>query len=314
MNRLGRQKIPFVFMLDAWADRGLVVPVEESHQWLLYDLNGKANCQPQPNTPPLAKWDVFPVDYPVYEKGFNLVMDHIRRGDSFLLNYTQPTRIETNLSLSELFHVAKARYKVHLKGSFTCFSPEIFVTIDERGKISSHPMKGTLPVTEQDAENHILHDRKEIAEHHTIVDLIRNDLSKVALQVKVDKFRYLDRIETNRLPLLQVSSGISGILPPDWHEMLGDIFMELLPAGSVTGAPKHMTMEIIKRAEGYDRNWYTGVFGIFDGTTVDSGVLIRYVEETDGDLYFKSGGGITYQSHCKAEYEEMISKVYVPVA
>ncbi len=314
MNKLGRQKVPFVFLLNAWADHGYIIPVEESHQWLLYDLNGRTNHPVQSGTPSLGKWDVFPVDYLVYEQGFNLAMDHIRRGDSFLLNYTQPTRIETNLSLAELFHIAKARYKVHLKGSFTCFSPEIFVTIDEHGKISSHPMKGTLPVTSPDAADLILHNRKEIAEHHTIVDLIRNDLSKVALQVKVDNFRYLDRIETNRLPLLQVSSGISGKLPSDWKESLGDIFMELLPAGSVTGAPKHMTMEIIKKAEGYDRNWYTGIFGLFDGTTVDSGVLIRYVEETDGGLYFKSGGGITYQSHCKAEYEEMISKVYVPVA
>ena len=90
--------------------------------------------------------------------------------------------------------------------------------------------------------------------------------------------------------------------------------MELLPAGSVTGAPKHMTMEIIKKAEGYDRSWYTGIAGIFDGERVDSGVLIRYIEHIDGKLFFKSGGGITYQSQCKDEYNEMISKVYVPFA
>ncbi len=314
MNKLGRQNVPFVFLVDAWAEHGFVIPVHEAEQWLLFDLNGKNNHIVHTNTPELVSWNIFPVEYSDYEKGFNLAMDHIRRGDSFLLNYTQPTRIESNLSLLELFQLGKARYKVHLKGCFTCFSPEIFVTVDEHGKISSHPMKGTMPATSPDAEERILHNRKEIAEHHTIVDLIRNDLSKVALQVEVDKFRYTERLETNRLPLLQVSSEISGILPAGWKDMIGDIFRELLPAGSVTGAPKHMTMEIIRKAEGYDRNWYTGIIGIFDGTTVDSGVLIRYIEEIDGSLYFKSGGGITYQSQCRDEYNEMISKVYVPVA
>ena len=314
MNKLGKQNVPFVFILDAWAEHGYIIPLQESEKWLLFDLNGKTNHTIPVQKPILQNWDIFPVDYADYEKGFNLAMDHIRRGDSFLLNYTRQTRIETNLSLEELYHAGKARYKVHLKGTFTCFSPEIFVTIDEHGKIRSHPMKGTIPATSPDAEEQILHNRKEVAEHHTIVDLIRNDLSKVALKVEVEKFRYTEKIETNRLPLLQVSSGISGNLPNGWKEMLGDIFMELLPAGSVTGAPKHMTMEIIKKAEGYDRNWYTGIVGIFDGERVDSGVLIRYIEHIDGKLFFKSGGGITYQSQCKDEYNEMISKVYVPFA
>jgi len=126
MNKLGRQNVPFVFLVDAWAEHGFVIPVHEAEQWLLFDLNGKNNHIVHTNTPELVSWNIFPVEYSDYEKGFNLAMDHIRRGDSFLLNYTQPTRIESNLSLLELFQLGKARYKVHLKGCFTCFSPVDF--------------------------------------------------------------------------------------------------------------------------------------------------------------------------------------------
>jgi para-aminobenzoate synthetase component 1 len=87
----------------------------------------------------------------------------------------------------------------------------------------------------------------------------------------------------------------------------------LLPAGSVTGAPKKKTVEIIKSVENYDRGYYTGVFGYFDGTKVDSGVMIRYVENKDGACIFKSGGGLTIYSDAKKEYDELLEKIYVPV-
>jgi hypothetical protein len=73
------------------------------------------------------------------------------------------------------------------------------------------------------------------------------------------------------------------------------------------------TIKIIKGSENYERGWYTGVFGVFDGTSLDSGVMIRYIEKTGDKLFFKSGGGITYMSDPVKEYEELISKVYVPV-
>ena len=314
MNTMGKQKQPFVFLTDAFLSGGFIANLEEAGKQLLYKTPYHSNISKPVRLCDLKIWNIFPKSFESYNSGISVIMNHISRGDSFLLNYTQPTRVETNLTLEELFIISKARYKVYLKGVFTCFSPETFVTIDGNGYISSYPMKGTADTSAENAEEILLADSKEIAEHHTIVDLIRNDLSRVATMVSVEKFRYTERIRTNQKELIQVSSKISGKLPGDWKSQIGDIFSELLPAGSVTGAPKPKTVEIIKKVENYNRGWYTGIFGIFDGISVDSTVLIRFIENSDGEMIFKSGGGITFQSDCVAEYNEMIKKVYVPFA
>ena len=96
-------------------------------------------------------------------------------------------------------------------------------------------------------------------------------------------------------------------------ESLGDILFRLLPAGSICGAPKKKTVEIIRKVEGYERGFYTGVFGYFDGQNLDSAVAIRYIERQEDQLVFKSGGGITFMSDWEKEYDEMQKKVYVPV-
>ena len=154
--------------------------------------------------------------------------------------------------------------------------------------------------------------KKEIAEHATIVDLIRNDLSVIAKNVRVNKFRYLERIHTNREPLLQVSSEIMGDLPEDQQYHLGDIIFALLPAGSICGAPKRKTLEIIEEVETHQRGFYTGICGYFDGRNLDSGVMIRFIQEHENKLFFKSGGGITSMSNLESEYQEYIEKIYVP--
>ena len=191
-------------------------------------------------------------------------------------------------------------------------SPETFVQI--RGTvITSYPMKGTIDATIPCAKDIILNDPKEIAEHATIVDLIRNDLSRVANEVEVKRYRYIEKLTTNKKDLLQVSSEISGRLYDNYLEKLGDIIFMLLPAGSICGAPKAKTLEIIRKAENYERGFYTGICGYFDGENLDSGVMIRFLEQEGEDLIFKSGGGITAKSEIKKEYEELIQKVYVPV-
>jgi para-aminobenzoate synthetase component I len=314
MNLYGKQRKPFVFLTDAFAEKGVVALLDEADDILWYKTPSAGNCTDENRPKAITKWEITPVSFRQYCEGFTLIMEHIQRGDSFLLNYTQPTGVSTNLNPEDLFHLSHARYKIHLRGAFTCFSPETFVTIDEHGIIRSHPMKGTADASLPRAEEKLLADSKEIAEHHTIVDLIRNDLSRVADEVKVEKFRYTGRIVTNRQELIQVSSEIKGQLAKGWESRLGDIFRKLLPAGSVTGAPKKRTIEIIRQAEKYERGWYTGIFGLFDGQTVDSAVLIRYIEQENDRLVFKSGGGITFQSDCEREYNEMIGKVYVPLA
>ena len=107
-------------------------------------------------------------------------------------------------------------------------------------------MKGTIDAALPDAEAQLLNNRKEIDEHNTIVDLIRNDLNRVATHVELTRYRYVERIKTNHKTLLQISSEIQGTLPEDWHKQLGTILEKLLPAGSISGAPKLKTLEIIK--------------------------------------------------------------------
>jgi para-aminobenzoate synthetase component 1 len=174
-------------------------------------------------------------------------------------------------------------------------------------------MKGTINAHIPHAEELILNDPKEKAEHATIVDLIRNDLSLVASQVDVKRYRYIEKLSTNKQDLLQVSSEIRGLLPADYYPQLGNILASLLPAGSISGAPKAKTIEIIKQAEMYDRGYYTGICGYYDGINLDSTVMIRYIEQTNNQLIFKSGGGITAQSSLENEYQELIQKVYVPI-
>lgn len=253
-----------------------------------------------------------PVLFPDYQKAFENVQRHLRRGDTYLLNLTFPTPVQTNLTLRELFFAAHAPFKLHVPGRFTVFSPERFVTI-RNGIISSCPMKGTIDAAVPDAERRVLADEKEFFEHNTIVDLIRNDLSMVATSVEVKRFRYIDRIRTHRGELLQVSSEITGTLSGDRCARLGDTIFALLPAGSVTGAPKEKTVQIIRETETYDRGFYTGIFGYSDGRTFESAVAIRFVEQTAAGLVFKSGGGITALSDSRQEYEEMIRKIDVPV-
>jgi len=312
MNELGRQKCPFVFLFDFDCRQAKVLEWDECAPDLLWRTPKHANFEPKPFAFHPVNWKVETVDFDVYQKAFDLVQKHIHGGDSYLLNLTMPSRVETNLSLEEIAHKSKSPYLVYLKNEFVCFSPEIFVRI-ENSEISSFPMKGTIDAGLPDAEKLLKTNRKELAEHNTIVDLIRNDLSRVADQVVVKRFCYLDEIVSNQGKLLQMSSEIGGKLPENYREHLGDLFAGLLPAGSISGAPKKKTVEIIKAAERYDRGWYTGIFGVFDGENTDSCVLIRYLEQ-DGDHFtFKSGGGITHLSNCNEEYQELNRKVYVPI-
>jgi para-aminobenzoate synthetase component 1 len=248
----------------------------------------------------------------LYEKAFNEVMQNLQEGYSYLVNLTQPSEIKINLTGREIFMACEAKYKLNFMDRFIVFSPESFVIIRDQ-KIYSYPMKGTIDADIENAKEVILQDKKEKAEHMTIVDLIRNDMSHFAKNVNVKRLRYLDCVTTNQKNLLQVSSEIVGDLPANYRNCIGDIIFSMLPAGSVSGAPKEKTIEIIKKAENYSRGYYTGVFGYFDGKNLDSGVMIRFIER-DGDKWiYKSGGGITSMSNAQSEYEELINKIYVPV-
>ena len=315
MDRLGKERQPFLFVTDFLGEKSLVLsPDEIESQEILYSIGKHSNAQDLKHNGSTGDllFSKSPVELEQYQKAFAHVKKNLDYGNTYLVNLTQATPVELNRTTKDVFYQAKAPYKLWMKNKFVVFSPEIFVRI-EVDRIASFPMKGTIDARLPDAKNQILNDPKETAEHNTIVDLIRNDLSMVAKNVRVERFRYIDRLKTNQKDLLQVSSEIVGDLDPDFFNQLGTHFFKLLPAGSISGAPKKKTVEIILEAENYDRGFYTGVFGFFDGEKLDSGVMIRYIEEQNGNLIFKSGGGITTFSDLEKEYNEMIDKVYVPI-
>jgi para-aminobenzoate synthetase component I len=252
-----------------------------------------------------------PLSLEHYREKFNIVQKHIRDGNTYLLNLTQPTPIQSDYTLKEIYTMAHAPYKLRVKDQFVCFSPEPFITIEEN-IINTYPMKGTIDASLPNAIENILNDPKELAEHTMIVDLLRNDLGIVAKEIKVEKFRYITTINTGEKKLHQVSSHISGRLEVNWKKKAGEIILALLPAGSISGTPKRKTLDIIKEVEGYERGYFSGIFGHFDGKNLYSAVAIRFIEKIEGKLIYKSGGGITADSDCLNEYNEMIDKIYIP--
>lgn len=311
INSLAKMRFPFLFIFSYELDQLHVFPLNNLPSEINYFFSNGHFCCDSVNVDKELELKKTPVERERFSKAFTYCKEEIEYGNSFLLNLTFPSEIKTNYTLEEIFHSASSSYKILWKDKFVSFSPECFVKIKDN-KIYSYPMKGTIDASIENAKEKILNDKKEEAEHYTIVDLIRNDLSMVSKNVQVTKFRYLDEIKTPDKNLLQVSSEICGDLPKDWRADLGNIIMKLLPAGSISGAPKEKTRQIIQKAEQEKRGFYTGISGIFDGETLDSCVLIRFIEKNGDKKFYRSGGGITFRSEEESEYNELIDKIYVP--
>ncbi|KMQ66725.1 aminobenzoate synthetase [Chryseobacterium angstadtii] len=313
MDELSLQKVPYFFIVDFLGENVEIYKENEiKKSGLLIDFQSFSNTKEKHDLHKKLEWKAFPETLESFKKGFDKVQKNIHFGNSYLVNYTRKTEVQTNLSLEEIFYHSIAKYKVFYKDFFVFFSPETFVKIID-SKISTYPMKGTIDASLENAAEVLKNDKKEKAEHYTVVDLLRNDLSMVADHVKVDQFQQIDLIRTRQKDLYAMSSEISGTIKPEFKRKIGSIMKKLLPAGSILGAPKPKTLEIILDAEGYDRGYYTGVCGWFDGENLDSCVMIRYIEKEEDRLYFKSGGGITHMSRLEDEYQEMKNKIYVPI-
>ena len=319
LNQLVGDNEPFLFVINYAGTKAYIRKLSEiSPDECLYDFEGITNAKRQ-SLSASAKtpiWKVYAPDFEDYTRSFETVKGNILRGNSYLANLTCKVAVDCDLPFEDIFLRAKGKYKILLKDNksnrqFMCFSPETFVRIKD-GTIYAYPMKGTIDASMPDAGQVLMDDEKETAEHATIVDLIRNDLSCVAEHVRVDRYRNIDVLHTNKGDILQTSSEISGKLPADYQKHIGDILAAMLPAGSITGAPKDKTMEIIHEAESYDRGFYTGVMGIYNKGELNSAVMIRFLEQDKQGTYFKAGGGITSKSDCRKEYEEVLQKVYLP--
>lgn len=323
INILAKENEPFLFVINYDGDDAYIRRLKDiDPKECLYDFEGISNVvlddgykHPLPSA---IRWDIDAPAYENYERSFKIVKSNMLAGNSYLANLTCRVPVNCNLSLDDIFAHSKGKYRLLLRGDrnrgrrFVCFSPESFLRISH-GRIYSYPMKGTIDASIPNARQELMNDTKEAAEHATIVDLIRNDLSRVATDVRVDCYRYVDTLHTNKGDILQTSSEISGLLPDDYRQHLGEIIDAQLPAGSITGAPKKKTVEIIREAERYDRGFYTGVMGIFNDGELNSAVMIRFVEQDENGMAFKAGGGITAKSCCRKEYEEVLQKIYLPI-
>ncbi|MRJ07923.1 aminodeoxychorismate synthase component I [Ornithobacterium rhinotracheale] len=313
LNEVGTQHTPAFFIIDYKTQNAEIIPIDECDQNEIYfEFRTQKHAPKIVQNPILEELEFSPLSEKSFKNQFDIVANHLQSGDSYLVNLTFSTPLKNKLDLAQIFLQAKAKYKVLYRDEWVCFSPETFIEIREN-TLYTYPMKGTINAEIPDAKNVLLNDPKETAEHFTIVDLLRNDISQIAKNVKVTKFRFIDKIQTQKGEILQASSEIKGDLPQNWQNQLGDILAKLLPAGSICGAPKKKTLDIIAEAETYERGYYTGICGYFSGDALDTGVMIRFIEKTGNSYFYKSGGGITAQSNWHKEYQEIYQKIYLPI-
>jgi para-aminobenzoate synthetase / 4-amino-4-deoxychorismate lyase len=251
------------------------------------------------------------------------IHDWIRAGDIYQLNFTAPFSIEAPDSIAAHYARLRSRQPVDY-GAFLhwqpgrhilSFSPELFFRIEESGtrsgvrRITTKPMKGTAPrgrTTREDREiSEWLHgDAKNRSENVMIVDLVRNDLGRIARtgSVKVEELFSVERFPT----LWQMTSTVTAELRPEvgFH----DIFRALFPCGSVTGAPKVRAMQLIAEIEDAPRGVYTGAIGFFSQHQTIFNVAIRTLELNGARGTMGAGSGIVIDSDPAQEFRECLLK------
>lgn len=242
--------------------------------------------------------------------------EYIRNGDVYIANMTQRFVCESNEDaigiyekLREINKAPFSAYANYQDFKIICSSPERFIQINKR-KAHTRPIKGTRPrgrSYEEDEFNKeaLLSSEKDKAELLMVVDLERNDFSKVCKPhtVKVTELFKLEEYAT----VFHLVSTIEGELKDEISEV--KFIRECFPGGSITGTPKIRAMEIIEELEMLKRNIYTGCIGYFDfrGNS-DFNIAIRTIIKKDNKAYFGVGGGITYDSIEEDEYYETLDK------
>lgn len=241
----------------------------------------------------------------------------IKEGDTYQVNYTIKGKFEFKGSytafLQKLIFNQSAHYTAFInndKNIILSLSPELFFRVKRR-KIESQPMKGTSRrgfnhTIDEKIENELKNSEKNLSENVMIVDLIRNDLGKISNygSIKTTELFRIEKYES----LFQMISKIDGKLKK--NAKLDDVIMNIFPCGSVTGAPKIRTMEIIKEIEKSERGIYTGAIGLITPEEIKMNVAIRTItiEKKSGDGVMGLGSGIVWESDAKNEFEEVLLK------
>lgn len=251
-----------------------------------------------------------------YKRAITKLKNYISNGDVYIANMTQRFCTENQEDSFEIYKklrtINKAPFSAYM--NFEDFqvissSPERFVQI-YKNKVVTRPIKGTRPRgrnEEEDIKNslELINSEKDRAELLMVVDLERNDLSKVCKphSVRVTELFKLEKYST----VFHLVSTVEGILKDNISAV--KCIKECFPGGSITGTPKIRAMEIIEELEGLKRNIYTGAIGYFDFRgNADFNIAIRTIIKKDNKAYFGVGGGITYDSIEEDEYSETLDK------
>lgn len=189
LNKYGSSKEPFFFTISYDLSKFYVKALKDLPSEIKYEINDKVSSKLTNK----EKIEKYPISYEEYKKKFDYIQENIKAGNSYLLNLTSKTQIDSEYSLDEIYEKANAKFKLKFFDDFVCFSPEKFIEI-KKNKIYTYPMKGTIDASIPNAQAKILGDIKEMAEHTMVVDLLRNDLGIVSNKVRVEKFRYIDKI------------------------------------------------------------------------------------------------------------------------
>ncbi|WP_237582600.1 aminodeoxychorismate synthase component I [Pontibacillus yanchengensis] len=257
-------------------------------------------------------------DYSSYYKGIEQIKHAIEEGNTYQVNYT--TRLRSTFLgdpysfYKQLVQNQDASYSAflqHEKFSVLSASPELF--FQKKGnKLTTKPMKGTMKRGRSSSEDELLgeklfHSEKDRSENLMIVDLLRNDVGRIAIpgSVNVPKLFEIERYPT----VLQMTSTIEAIINPSIP--FYEVFKALFPCGSITGAPKIRTMEYIKQLEQSPREVYCGAIGyITPNRDAVFNVPIRtvWIDHETNEAVYGTGGGITWDSTSEGEYEELQTK------
>jgi para-aminobenzoate synthetase component I len=257
-------------------------------------------------------------DFETYRDRFDRLHAHLRHGDCYQANLTMPVKARWHGDPRDAFWSLVARQPVHygalidLDGPIVLSrSPELFFKVHADGFIETHPMKGTAPrgaTAQEDADiiAAMLADEKTQAENRMIVDLLRNDVSVIS-EVGTLSVPKLFAIETYPTVHQMVSHVRARLLPGIG---LPDILSALFPCGSITGAPKMWSMQILARLEAGPRDVYCGAIGYCDPDgPMRFSVAIRTLSLfKTGEAVFNVGGGIVFDSKAEAEYQECLLK------
>lgn len=256
-----------------------------------------------------AKLEISPAEY---AQKIDAITRYIEAGDTYQVNFTDSVTVANPHEPAAAFGVLSASQPVaysallHVADQhILSLSPELFFRI-RNGRITTRPMKGTIPrgldLEEDDQQAMRLQaDEKNRSEHIMIVDLLRNDLGRICRMgsVQVEELFSVERYRT----LLQMTSTISGELIPDLS--FSAILRAIFPSGSITGAPKLRTMQIIRELERQPRGVYTGAIGhIPPSGDATFNVAIRTLVLRDGMATMGVGGGIVADSDPASEYRE----------